>query len=189
MPIFSKPNAIVYVRRSGVIIAGKKLTPARYNFPVEHIENLEILDEYAFTESLQSFFTEHSMKGKHVLMVLDDSVVFIKPVKIDGDHAKDQKPAHIADAFIEQMPLSPGQRACLRVLQPQNHTLYGTNGDLFKAIAAALDGAGVSKVLAITPAAAYSSENGKQQLATAVQQYISDTNVRTIANFQNVALV
>lgn len=189
MPLFSKPNAIVYLRRSGLIIAGKKLTPARYNFLPEHIENLELTNSLGFITALSEFFIEHAIKGKHVLMVLDDSVVFIKSLESRPEDTTDKTPAKSTDGFIEQMPLSPGQRACLRVTRSAEHNLYGTNADIYKAVAEALDQAGVAKVLAITPAAAYPSENGKQQLAAAVQQYITDTAVRSSANFQNASLV
>jgi len=186
MPIFSKPNAIVYVRHNGLIVAGKKLAPARLTFKPEELENMEVIDVNAFTDTLRSFFVEHDLKGKHVLMVLDDGVVFSKSVARDDDN----KPADIAQAFIDAMPLNPGQRACLRVLNESELTLYGTNGDLYVAIAEALDEAGVAKLLAITPATAYPApEGGTQQLAAAVQQYVNDTAVRSQANFQNTALV
>jgi hypothetical protein len=185
MPIFSKPNAIIYVRRSGLIIAGKKMTPARMTFNQDHVQDLEVIDDEAFTEALRTFFVEHGLKGKHALMVLDDSVVFTKSVTI----AADSKPADVADDFIESMPLNPGQRVCLRVLNESELNLYGCNGQLYITIADALDQAGAARLLAITPATAYPSEGGKQPLAAAVQQYVSDTAVRGSANFQHVALV
>ncbi|MBC7581923.1 hypothetical protein H7097_03595 [Aeromicrobium sp.] len=185
MPIFSKPNAIVYVRRSGLIVAGKKLTPARLNFDPKQIENLEVLDEAAFVDTLTEFFRNHNLKNKHVLMVLDDSVLFTKHVALDAAG----KPAAITDAFIESMPLHPGKRACLRVVHDSKLTLYASNGDLYRSVAGALDYAGASKVLAITPANAYPSASGKQPLAAAVQQYVNDTTVRSSANFQNTPLV
>jgi hypothetical protein len=185
MPIFSKPNAIVYVRRNGLIIAGKKMTPARMTFDEKQLQNLEVVDDDAFTEALRTFFTEHGLKGKHALMVLDDSVVFTKSVTID----ESVKPADVADAFIEAMPLHPGQRVCLRVLNESELNLYGCNGQLYLTIADALDQAGAARLLAITPAAAYPSEGGKQQLAAAVQQYVNDSAVRSKANFQNAPLI
>jgi hypothetical protein len=184
--MFSKPNAIVYVRHNGLIVAGKKLTPARLTFNTEQLENMEILDVDGFTDALRSFFVEHDLKGKHVLMVLDDSVVFAKSISISSD----SKPADLAQDFIDAMPLNPGQRACLRVGNESDLKLYGTNGDLYVTIAEALDEAGAAKLLAITPATAYPApESGKQQLAAAVQQYVNDTSVRASANFQNTALV
>ena len=189
MPIFSKPNAIVYLRRSGLIIAGKKLTPARYNFLPEHFVNLDIVDVSSFTHALRDFFVAHSMKGKHVLMVLDDGVVFMKSVKSDSDIASKGSPEKSTEVFVEQMPFSPGRRACLAVKNGTDYSLYGTNAELYMTVAEALDASGVAKVLAITPAAAYPSENGKQQLAAAVQQYITDTAVRSSANFQNAPVM
>lgn len=185
MPIFSKPNAIVYVRRSGLVVAGKKLSPARMNFAAEHIQDLEILRDEVFTETLRDFFVSHQLKNKHVLMVLDDTVVFTKTVALDTAG----KPATIAESFIDAMPFSEGKRACLRVLSETELNLYATNGQLYITIADALGQAGISKLLAITPATAYPTDRGKQQLATAIQQYISDTTVRSNANFQNTPLV
>jgi hypothetical protein len=186
MPIFSKPNAIVYVRHGGLIIAGKKITPARLTFSPEHVENMEVIDEDGFTDALRDFFATNNLKGKHVLMVLDDSVVFHKTVALD----ESIKPAAVAQSFIDAMPLSQGRRACIRISGESELKLFGTNGDLYITIAGALDEAGVAKLLAITPAKAYPDPaGGKQQLAAAVQQYVSDTTVRSSANFQNAALV
>jgi hypothetical protein len=186
MPIFSKPNAIVYVRHGGLIIAGKKITPARLTFNPDQIENMEIIDENAFTDTLRDFFVTNNLKSKHVLMVLDDSVVFNKTVTVSTS----DKPAAVAQSFIDAMPLNPGQRACVRVVGASELKFFGTNGDLYITIASALDEAGVAKLLAITPAKAYPApESGKQQLAAAVQQYVNDTAVRDSANFQHVALV
>lgn len=186
MAIFSKPNAIVYVRRGGLVVAGKKLAPARMTFASDQVENMEVINDTLFTDSLRDFFIEHQLKGKHALMVLDDSVVFTKTVELDSDG----KPATIADGFIEAIPLDPGKRACLRVLKETELNLYASNGALYIAIADALEQAGVAKLLAITPASAYPPlENGKQQLAAAIQQYINDTSVRSSANFQNAPLV
>jgi hypothetical protein len=184
MPIFSKPNAIVYVRHSGVIIAGKKLNPARLTFDPEQIENMEVVSDDSFTDNLRDFFATNGLKGKHILMVLDDSIVFSKTVPLDTDG----KPSDIADTYIEAMPFSPGQRACLRVLSESELRLFATNGQLYLAIADALDQAGAGRLLAITPAAAYPT-TGKQQLAAAVQQYVNDTIVRSKANFQDAPLV
>lgn len=184
MPIFSKPNAIIYVRRGGLVVAGKKVAPARLTFPAEYIQNMEVLRDEAFTETLRDFFVEHGLKGKHVLMVLDDGIVFTKSVALDADG----KPGAIADAFIEQMPLSPGKRACLRVHRDSELNLYATNGDLYLAIADALDQANIAKLLAITPAAAYPTDSSKQ-LAAAIQEYVNDTNVRAHVNFQDAALL
>lgn len=186
MPLFSKPNAIVYVRRTGLVVAGKKLAPARMTFNPEHVENLEVLKDADFTDSLSAFFAEHGVKGKHVLMVLDDSVVFTKTVALGSEG----KPGTIADAFIDEMPLDQGKRACLRVLSESELNLYASNGQLYITIADALDQAGVAKLLAITPAPAYPTpETGKQQLAAAIQVFINDTSVRSKANFLNAALV
>ncbi|HWT55732.1 MAG TPA: hypothetical protein VN031_01720 [Candidatus Microsaccharimonas sp.] len=185
MSLFSKPNAIVYVRRGGLVVAGKKIAPARLTFAPEQVRDLEVLRDESFTENLRDFFTEHGLKGKHVLMVLDDSVVFTKSVALD----EDGQPGAIADAFIDQMPFSPGKRACLRFSQDSKLNIYATNGQLYLAIAEALDQAGAAKLLAITPAAAYPSDGSKQQLAAAIQQYINDTSVRANANFQNAALL
>lgn len=173
MPIFSKPNSIVYLRRSGLIVAGKKITPARMAFSPDHVENLEVVDATGFIDILRTFFTDHELKGKHVLMVLDSSVVFTKIQSLSTD----QKPAAVIDAFIDVIPLAEGQRACVRIAGQSEVSLYATNSVLYETVAEALDEAGVARLLAITPAEAYPSEGGKQQLAAAVQQYVNDTSV------------
>jgi hypothetical protein len=184
MTVFSKPNAIIYVRRSGLVTAGKKLAPARLTFNPEQMSNLEVLQDTSFSETLQDFFAKNGLKGKHVLMVLDDSVVFTKTVALDSDG----QPGAVADAFIDEMPLDEGKRACLRVLTESELKLYATNSQLYGAIADALDQVSIAKLLAVTPASAYPPSDSKQ-LAAAIQQYIHDTSVRSQANFLNTAIL
>jgi hypothetical protein len=182
--MFSKPNAIIYVRRTGLVVAGKRLTPARLSFAPSYVDNMEVLDSEAFISACQSFFEEHQLHGKHILMVLDDSLVFAKSADIEQPN----QAAAIRDSFVDVMPFEPGKRACLSVVSQKNIELYATNPDLYKSVAEAIHRSGAGRLLAITPASAYDTA-GAKQLAAAIQAYVNDTSVRATANFQSANVV
>ena len=180
--MFSKPNAIIYLRRSGMLVAGKRVAPARTNFSAAIVDNLEIIQTDAFIAHCQQFFNDHELHGKRVLLVLDPSVVFVKTIEL----SKSGKPDQLANAFIEAMPFEPGKRACVVVKDQRQLKLYATNADLYETISEALRLSGVTKILAITPAAAYPLSEGKQQLSAAIEQFVADTKVRQHANFMSL---
>jgi hypothetical protein len=55
--MFGKANAIVYVRRSSLLIAGKHLKPARLNLPLEAVNNLDVIDADVLGTLCQDFFS------------------------------------------------------------------------------------------------------------------------------------
>jgi hypothetical protein len=182
--MFSKPNAIIYVRRTGLIVAGKRLTPARLSFDTAQIDNMEVIDSEGFVSSCQKFFEEHDLHGKHILMVLDDSLVFTK----SADLEQANQSTAIRDSFVDIMPFAPGNRACLSVVSQKHVELYATNPELYQYVAEAIHRAGAGRLLAITPASAYDTADAKQ-LAAAIQHYVNDTSVRAAANFQSASPV
>lgn len=177
--MFSKPNVIIFVRRTGLVVAGKRLTPARLSFDTTHVDNMELIDAEGFITSCQKFFEAHDLHGKHILVVLDDSLVFTKSVDLE----QASESANVRDTFVDIMPFEPGRRACLSVHSAKHVDLYATNPELYQAIAEAIHRASAGRLLAITPAAAYDTAAGPRQLAAAIQEYVADSSVRTAANF------
>src|SRR5882757_11367444 len=102
--MFGKPNAIIYVRRSGLIMAGKHIKPARLTFPEAGLQNMDVIDPEVLGMACQEFFESHDAKGQRVLLVLDHSVVFTKTIALD----KSGKPALLAKDFVASMPFEPG---------------------------------------------------------------------------------
>ena len=182
--MFLKPNAIVYVRRSGLIVAGKHVAPARLNFSPEIVDNLEILHPQKFITGCQDFFSAHDLHGKRVLLVLDNSVVFSKIIELD----KTGKPAALAAAFVDAMPFDVGKRACVIVHSNQSLELYATNAELYESLSEALHLCGIAKLLAITPADAYHLGEDNQKLASAIEQFVADTKIRQQADFTDITL-
>jgi len=181
--MFTKPNAIVYVRRNGLIVAGRRIKPARLNFPPELVTNLEIQHSDKFVSGCQAFFNDHAIKGARVLMVLDYALVFRKTVDLEPD----EQPGTITDAFIAAMPFDSGKRACLSVRNEATLELYATNADFYESVTEALDQAGAARLLAITPAAAYNLAPEDQKLGAAIEYFIADTKVRGFADFKSVS--
>lgn len=176
--MFSKPNAIIYVRRSGLVLAGKKLAPARMNFEASYFENMDVRDHEAFIDHCRKFFEEHNLKGKHILLVLDNSLIFSKSARLENT----QEGRQVRDDFVAAMPLEPGQKAIISNLAPDGIDIYATNAAIYTDISEAIHAAGAGRVLAITPAPAYDTPDGGK-LSAAIQTYVNDTAVRGSANF------
>jgi hypothetical protein len=182
--MFKKPNAIIYVRRSGLVVAGKRLAPARTSFDAAYFENMEVRDREGFIAHCRKFFEDHGLKGKHILMVLDNSLIFSKSSRIEnpGDGAR------LRSDFIAAMPLDPGKKAIISSRSADGIDIYATNADIYTDITEAIHQSGAGRLLAITPATAYDTPEGGK-LATAIQTYVNDTAVRSTANFTAADLV
>jgi hypothetical protein len=179
--MFSKPNAIVYLRRNHFIVAGKHIPPARLNFSRELVDDLEVRRPDKFIAGCHEFFVAHKLHNRRVLVVLDQSVVFTKTVPLD----KAGNPAAIAQAFIAAMPFAAGKRACVQLREADQLRLFATNADLYGAIIEALRLAGTNKHIVVTPAPAYDLA-GDEQLGTAIERFISDASVRAKLNFSDI---
>ena len=177
--MFLKPNAIVYLRRSSILVAGKHIKPARLNLPAEATANLEVVDADVLGTLCTDFFTTNGLKGQRVLVVLDHSVVFAKSVALSTG----SKPDQLTKSFASQIPFEAGNRACLSLKTTDSLRLFATGAALYTVIRDALHDTGVAKIIAITPIAAYGIRESEQLSSTIVQQLLRDTTVRTKANF------
>lgn len=182
--MFTKPNAIIYARRSGLVIAGKRLAPARTSFDASYFDNLEVRDHEAFIAHCQKFFADHQLKGKHILIVLDSSLVFTKSAQTETS----QQGAAIRDDFAAVMPLEPGKKAIITNQSHEGIDIYATNADIYTDIMEAVHRSGAGRVLAITPGPAYDTAP-TSKLSAAIQTYVSDTSVRGSANFMAASVM
>lgn len=175
----NRPNTLVFVRRNGLIVAGKHVTPARLQFSEKLIHHLELVDGPKFVEHCRHFFSKQSLKHRRVLMVLDQDVTFEKISQAGG---QDDETA--LQQFVAAMPFDAGKRASFSVAVDDTTRIYGANYELFYAIAQALEAAD-AKVMAITPLTLYGLEPG-QQLKDVVSKLLKDGVVRKQANFARV---
>jgi hypothetical protein len=182
--MFKKPNAIIYVRRSGLVLAGKRLAPARTSFDDKYFENMEVLNHEGFIAHCQQFFEEHGLKGKHILMVLDNSIIFSKSSRVENA----SEAAQIRDDFLAAMPLEPGTKAIVSSQSADGIDIYATNSDIYTDITEAIHRSGAGRLLAITPATAYDTPDGGK-LSAAIQTYVNDTAVRGSSNFMSANLL
>ncbi len=180
--MFSKPNALVYVLRGGLIVAGKHITQARLDFPPELVANMEIRDSGAFIEYCQRFFIDNGLRHKRVLVVFDNSVVFKKSIGLD----QSGKPSALADAFVDAMPFQQGQRACLILQTNSDLQLFGINASLCQSVAEALRGSSVRKIVAMSPVAVYNIVGPNQKLSALIDRFFKDASSSKVANFLSV---
>jgi len=177
-----RPNALVFVRRNGLIVTGKHVSPARFNFDEQTVKNLEVLDAPELIKQCEQFFGAQSLGHRKVLMVLDQDITFEKILPAGKPPSKEA-----LDAFIAAMPFEMGKRAGFSVAVDDTTRLYGANAELFTALRTALLTVD-AKVIAITPLALYGLEPG-QQLKNVVSKLLHDKSVRKQADFVHGAPV
>jgi len=177
--MFSKPNALVYVHRSGIIVYGKHVIQARLQFPADAVSRLEVLNSRAFAQLCAEFFIEKHLKHARVLMILDYSIVFEKSIGFD----ESGKPDMLAEAFISAVPLEPEQRLVRTVSSKDQLQIFATNGDLVTYITEALTAASVAKVTSIVPVAAFHLDSTKQPVSKLAELFFSDSTTRKSADF------
>lgn len=180
--MFSRPNTIIYLRRSSLVIVGRHIAPAKLNIPPELINNLEVLSSGKLIDSYVEFFSSHDVHGKRPLLVLDQSVVFTKTVPLD----KSDDITALTDAYVAAMPFRPGQRACVQFRSNNQLQLYATNVELYQTIQEGLREAGGGKLMAITPVAAYQLDDATK-FGAAIEFFVNDKEVRRKANFSTAA--
>lgn len=181
--ISRKPNALVYVHRSGLLIAGKHIERARLAFPEEVVSHMEILQPEAFAKLCRQFFDMHGLQRKRVLMVLDNDLLFTKKIEL----GKTGNPDALTDAFIAAMPFEPSQRACLTIQAKSRLQLLATNARIYQATAEALHASGIAKLCAITPVAAYDLRNTERKADALVEHLLKNTHISKAANFLSTA--
>lgn len=177
--MFKKPNAIVYLRRNDLIVGGKHITAGKLKFTPALVNNLELQNPDIFIGTCQEFFSAHDMKGKKVLIVLDQGIVFSKTLQLD-DSNKDVDA--IAEDYIAAMPFLPGQRAYVQFEKDNQLQLYTTNADLYQAVLEALRFSGMRKLVAISPSGAYQIDFGVKS-SEIIEQFMADKKVRRSFNF------
>lgn len=181
--MISKPNALVYLRRNDLFIGGKRLAAVKMKFTPNLIKNLELLDTDLFITTCQEFFSAHGMRGKRVLLVLDQGIVFSKTIELN-DETKDGID-NIYQEYIAEMPFEPGQRACVRNRTDTKLQLFAVNANLYQAVQEALRLIGVRKVVAISPAEVYNIDyNAKPN--SVIDQFLDDKEIRRLLDFSTV---
>ena len=180
--ILSKPNALVYVYRNGLIVAGKHITQARLSFGPELVTNLEVLNPDKLIERCRQFFTDNGLRHRRVVVVLDHSLVFEKKIELD----QSGKPDVLAEAFVAAMPFEEGLRACLQVQTDKQLQLLATNARIYQSVAQALHACGVAKVVAITPVNAFVLPKEQRKVSSLVEVFLKDTASSKEVDFTSV---
>lgn len=177
----NKPNAIIYVTRIGLAVAGKKITSAQLALPSDMVNNLEVLNMERLTAHYQQFLTEHGFRGKRVLIVLGISVIFEKTIALD----KVGSPSALAKAFVSAMPFEPEQRVHVELRGENQLRIFATNLALYRPLVEAARACG-AKVLAVVPAQAYNLSGNDRSFDALSQQFMRDAKTYRTVDFQDV---
>ncbi|HSX33380.1 MAG TPA: hypothetical protein VLF91_03530 [Candidatus Saccharimonadales bacterium] len=165
-----KPNALVYVLSSALIVGGKHLPQARLDFPPELFCNLEITNRPKFASLCQQFFTDHGFVHRRVLIVLDSSVVFKRRIELD----ETGQPDTLTDAFVDAMPFAAGQRACVALQSAEELELYATNADIYRTLAEGLEASNVRKLVAVLPVGVFKLHGKNQRLSSLITHFLQE---------------
>ena len=179
--ILNKPNALVYVHRGGLIVAGKRIEYSRLLFPSDLVSNLEVQNTTKLIELCRQFFTEKGLEHKRVLMVLDNDLIFGKKIDLDSTG----KPDALTEAFVEAMPFDEGKRACLAIQTGGLLQLLGTNAGLYQDIAEALNLCGITKLFAITPVAAYDLSGTDRKVSSLTDHFLKNAEAARLVDFSS----
>ena len=177
-----KPNILIFIQRGGLLVAGRRLSFMRLEFPEDIVHNLDVLQRDKLVELCRRFFADKGLRGKRLQIVLDYSVVFEKTIELD----QSGKPDLLVDGFVEAMPFEPGQRACLALRTGPNLRLLATNADLYLAIADAIKAANAGTLQAITPIAAYDMPDTERTIRNATERILKDSEISKRANYRDV---
>jgi hypothetical protein len=183
--MFAKPNTLIYLQRSSLMLAGHHIGAARLDLPEDTVKNLAIVDKTKLLTLCEQFFADHQLDRRRIIVVLDGSVVFQKVVELD----KTGQPDLLMQAFVDAMPFEPGDRACLAIEEQTSLRLFATSAKLYLAIVDALHIANVGHVMAITPAAAYELDSNNRSISAAAEHFFADSHVRKLADFRTVVPV
>lgn len=183
--MFDRPNALVYLQRSSLMLAGHHLGAARLDLPEDIVKNHEVIDKAKLLKLCEQFFTEHGLSRRRILVVLDGSIVFQKLVELD----KSGQPDLLMQGFVDAMPFEAGSRACLAIEEQTSLRLFATNARLYLAIVDGLHIANAGRVMAITPAAAYSLDSNNRSISAAAEHFFADKQIRKLADFRTVTPV
>lgn len=179
--MFFQSPIIVFLQRGGLVVATQHQPSVRFSYPEGAVSNLEVIDRQGLLSASQTFLEQRNVKGKHIMLVLDYSVVFEKTIELD----KTGQPDKLLQGFVDAMPFETGKRACLGSENGSKLRLYATNAELYDTIATALRAAGASNVIAITPIAAYNLPEGERTVTAATTRILKDTAVSKQVNFRD----
>ena len=184
--MFSKPNAIVYVRRNDLIIGGKHINAGKLKLPIEIVNNLEILDPDSFIDLCQDFFSSHNLKGKRALVILDQSIIFSKLIELNSSNKNDLD--LYIDNYIDQMPYLPSQRSVIKYKDNEKFKIYATNADIYQAVVDSLKLCGISKIVSISPSSAYTIDFSLKS-SEIIDQFMIDKKVWKTYDFSTTSSV
>ncbi len=143
------------------------------------VHNLEVLDEAKASVLFVDFLTKQQIKNKHILILLNDSILFEKAIPL----RQNTNATSLSDEFISKVPFSARYRAALRVLRGnQQLTVYATNMALYSLLAMACKNL-KNKVIAVSPAATFGLGASKHYTKDELRHLFKDGSLAKKANF------
>lgn len=180
--MFLSPNILIFIQRSRLLIAGKRVPSTHITLPDDIMHNLEVVQHKKFVDMCQKFFVDKNLRRKRVQIILDYSVVFEKTIELD----QSGKPDILMEGFVTAMPFEPGKRACLAVQTDSSLRLFATNAETYQAVTEALRAAQAGALVSITPIAAYNLGDTERTIRAATEHILKDSDVSKQVNFRDV---
>lgn len=176
----SKPHMILMLSRELLIAHTNKDEQAKLEFPTSVVNNLEVIDATKLVELVGNFADRYGLRGRKLVLVLDDTIVFQKVValtsRVDATTAQAE--------FQEKMPLTKTDQRVLSLKLKDQLVLLGANGSYYLLVVQALLNRGV-KVLSVAPLAMFAK--GVSKLTPEiVDRVVHNHRLASVANFLNL---
>ena len=176
----TKQQIVLHLTRDAIVAHTGKSEHAKLEFPTSVIRNLEVLDAAKLSELVAVFADEQGLKGRKVVIVLDDSIVFQKVVAL----AQDSDVAAIETDFQEKIPLPQDSLRVLSLKLKDQLVLLGANSSYYLQVVQALANKG-AKIVSVTPLAVF-IKGAAKLTADLVARILQNHHLADAANFLNL---
>lgn len=154
----TKPQAIIYVLRNELVAYDRTGKAVREPLPIDTVDFLEIADEHKYTAALSSLIANAGLRGKRVVVVLSEDIVFEKALQ----SATEQYVQSQALDFSDKLPFDINAQhiVVFQKKKPPSAQLWATNSELFQLLVNRLEAASC-KVAACVPATFFDIHSGQ----------------------------
>ncbi len=175
-----KQQIFLQLTRGALISYTNKGEQARLDFPTSVVQNMEVIDQAKLAELVAGFADKYGLRGKKLMLVLDDSIVFQKIVPL----AADADPTSLQTDFQEKIPLATDTQRVLALKLKDQLVMFGTNGDYYLQVVQTLASRG-AKIQSVAPLTLF-TKGASKPTPEIFEKVASNQRLVEVANFLNL---
>jgi hypothetical protein len=178
--MFVKHHMILQLTRNSLVACTNKDEQAKLDLPVSVVRNLDVLDSAKLAELVGGFASRYGLRGKKLVLVLDDSVVFQKVVPLTPG----QDTMAMQTDFQDKLPFAADAKRTLTLKLKNQLVMLGASGEYYLQVVQALINKGV-KVTSVSPLAVF-AKGATHLTAEIVDRVAHNHHLTNVANFLNL---